>query len=80
MAKFENGNSGKPKGATNKITRSFKEALMEAFNELQQDPKANLITWGKANPSYFYTIASKLIPAEINAKVEGKIITVIVPE
>lgn len=80
MGKFEKGNSGKPKGAVNKLTKTVKERVLEVFNELQDDPTANLLDWAKGEPTEFYKIAAKLIPADINAKVDGKIITVIVPE
>lgn len=74
--KFAKGNKGKPVGTVNettKLMRSVKEVVLNAFNELQQDPKANILTWGKENPKDFYTIAAKLIPTELNAKVEGDI-------
>ena len=64
---FEKGNPGKPKGATNKLTRTVKETVLAAFEELQSDPKANIITWGKSNPRDFYAIAAKLIPTEVSA-------------
>lgn len=67
---------GKVKGTPNKLTqqmRSVKEVVLNAFNEMQQDPKANILAWGKQNPKDFYTIAAKLIPTELNAKVEGDI-------
>lgn len=76
---FQKGNAGKPKGATNVITRTVKETVMAAFEELQKDPKANIITWGKSNPAMFYQIAAKLIPTEIQGKLEGKIIQVVPP-
>lgn len=74
---FIKGNKGKPKGATNKLTRTVKEALTEAFNDLQKDPKAKLSAWGKNNPTAFYQIAAKLIPTELTAKVEATIIKVV---
>ena len=40
---------------------------------------ATVKDWGRANPSLFYQIAAKLIPTEVNAKFEGKIINVIAP-
>ena len=46
---FEKGNPGKSKGTTNKVTRSVKEAVLLAFNELQEDPNANLVEWGRKN-------------------------------
>lgn len=67
---FKKGNKGKPRGATNIITRTVKEALMIAFNELQQDKMANLLAWGKENPTAFYQVAAKLIPTEIHGTFE----------
>ena len=80
VGKFEKGNSGKPKGATNKITRTVKELVLNVFNEIQEHPTANLKAFAEANPRDFYTIAAKLIPAEINAHVDHTIIEVKVPE
>lgn len=80
MAKFEKGNPGKPKGAVSTLTRSFKDALTAAFNELQNDPEANLIAWGKKNTTAFYMVASKLIPTEVNHSLDNKVITVITPK
>ena len=74
---FEKGNKGKPKGTTNKLTRTVKETVLAAFEELQSDPKANIITWGKSNPRDFYAIAAKLIPTEVNAKVEASMPVII---
>lgn len=72
-------NAGRKEGSVNKLTKTVKERVLEVFNELQEDPKANLLSWAKDEPTEFYKIAAKLIPADINAKVEGKIIEVIVP-
>lgn len=70
MPKFEKGNAGKPKGAVNKITKTVKETVLAAFNDLQNDPKANILAWAKDEPTEFYKIAAKLIPTEVNASVE----------
>jgi hypothetical protein len=67
MAQFEKGNKGKPKGATNKLTKSVKEAFEIAFNELQGDSEANLANWAKENTTEFYKLAAKLIPTSVNA-------------
>lgn len=73
-------NAGRKEGSINKLTKTVKERVLEVFNELQDDPKANMLNWAKEEPTEFYKIAAKLIPADINAKVEGKIITVTVPD
>lgn len=62
---FKEGNSGRPKGATNKTTKLVKETFAEVFNELQSDPEAKLSEWGKKNPTEFYKLASKLIPVQV---------------
>lgn len=73
MAKFQKGNPGKPKGAKNKVTKTFKELLQNAVDALQDDPKANMVKWAKDNPTEFYKIAAKLIPTEVNANIDGEI-------
>jgi hypothetical protein len=70
---FEKGHQkigGKVKGSQNKLTRTVKETVLAVFDDLQADPKANLLSWGKENPTEFYKIAAKLIPTEVNANVE----------
>ena len=70
---FEKGHQkigGKVKGTPNKLTRTVKETVLAVFDDLQSDPKANLLSWGKENPTEFYKIAAKLIPTEVNANVE----------
>lgn len=65
---------GKVKGTPNKLTRTVKETVLAAFNDLQNDPKANILAWAKDEPTEFYKIAAKLIPTEVNAKVENIVI------
>lgn len=79
MTKFAvgDGRKRKSKGDVMKLTRTFKEALTAAFNELQDDPEANLVAWGKNNTTAFYMVASKLIPTEINHSLDNKVIRVI---
>lgn len=68
---FKKGEAnGRPKGTPNKLTKTVKETILGAFNDLQNDPRANIFSWAKDNPTEFYKIASKLIPSEINASVE----------
>lgn len=66
---FKPGNSGRPKGIQNKLTRTVKETVLSVFNDLQSDPKNNLIKFAKTYPRDFYQIAARLIPTEINARI-----------
>lgn len=72
---FKKGETGNPygrkKGEPNKITRTVKETVLAVFNDLQVDPKANLLSWGKENPTEFYKIASKLIPTEVTGDIKA---------
>lgn len=63
---------GRPKGVPNKLTRTVRQAFEEAFDELNRDPEKPyaLGTWGKKNPDKFYLLAQKLIPAQVEAKVD----------
>lgn len=64
---------GRVKGTPNKFTASVKEAVLLAFQELQDDETTKLTAWGKKNTTEFYKIAAKLIPTEVKASVEGTI-------
>ncbi len=72
--KGKSGNSeGRPKGSVNKLTISVKDAFNAAFNAMQDKPDVNLTEWGEKNPTEFYKLCSKLIPAsvEMKAEIEG---------
>lgn len=76
---FEKGKpktGGRQKGVQNKVTRSVKEVFSEVFNKLQDDPKVKLEAFAKKNPALFYSLATKLIPTELDATIKEKIITV----
>lgn len=79
---FEKGKEktgGRQKGVQNHLTKTVKETVLEVFNKLQEDPKANLEQFAKRYPREFYQIAAKLIPTELTgnikttlkAKIEG---------
>ena len=60
--------AGRKPGSLNKITRTIKEAIEAAFNELQLNPKTKLAAWAKknnANLREFYKIAARFIPLEV---------------
>lgn len=60
---------GRQAGTPNRLTKAVKDIFHEAFNQLQDHPTANLVTWGTTNPDKFYPLAARLIPAEVNAVV-----------
>jgi hypothetical protein len=62
---FKKGEGGRPPGAVNKVTRTVKEVFAKVFDELQDDPEANLMAWAKANKTEFYKLSSKLLPIQI---------------
>lgn len=63
---------GSRAGKPNKFTKTVKEAFEIAFNELQGDKDANLVSWAKNNTTDFYKLASKLIPTSVNADITSK--------
>lgn len=67
--KFEAGKSGnpngRPRGASNKTNKLIKEVFADAFYELQNDPKVNLVQWAKDNPGDFYKLGIRLVPTQM---------------
>jgi hypothetical protein len=64
---------GRAKGTPNKVTRTVREAFEKAFEALQDHDEAKLEAWAVRNPTEFYKLASKLIPADVNAHLTGGI-------
>lgn len=62
---FQKGNAGKPEGAVMKSTKLIKDVFVDAFNALQEDPKANLVTWAKENPADFYKLGIRIVPTQV---------------
>lgn len=60
---------GRKPGVQNKFTLGVKEAVLVAFQKLQEDPKTDLAAFAKANQTEFYKIAARLIPTEVNATI-----------
>jgi hypothetical protein len=69
---FQKGQSGNPtgrkKGSTNKVTRDIRQAFLDAFDALQQEPGVNLVDWAKDQPTEFYRLSGKLIPAKVETE------------
>jgi hypothetical protein len=68
-----NAGKGRPKGTPNKITASVKAALSEAFDQLGGVP--SLVAWGLENPSAFYPLWAKMLPAEVDVTSNGQTIS-----
>jgi hypothetical protein len=60
--------AGRPKGSQNKITRDVRQAFLEAFEALQHQPGVNLVDWAKKEPTEFYRLSGKLIPAKVETE------------
>lgn len=70
---FEKGHKlakGRPLGSSNVYTRTIKDVVLETFALLQNEPGADLLSWGKENPTEFYKIAARLIPTQIEASIK----------
>lgn len=60
-----NGGKGRPPGATNKTTRSAREAFQHAFDKIGGAER--LALWAKDNEAEFYKLYGRLIPVDVNA-------------
>lgn len=63
-----NAGKGRPKGTPNKSTAAVKEALALAFQGL--GGVARLQSWADENPTEFFKLWSKMLPAEVQASME----------
>jgi hypothetical protein len=66
---FKPGNSGKPKGAKNKITQDIREAFMYAFDKSGGADSLAKFAANAKNKTAFYTLLARLLPTE--SKVES---------
>jgi hypothetical protein len=62
---------GREKGTPNKAGRSVKAIFENVFHLLQEDEQANLYAWAKSDPKEYYKLAKHLVPAAVEAKIEG---------
>lgn len=60
---------GRQKGTPNKLTADVKTLLMGALDEL--GGQAYLVKQGRANPTAFLSLLGRVLPRQIDAKVEG---------
>lgn len=67
--------SGRQAGSPNKITTAFKDAVRIVYDDIGGHPA--FAAWARENPTEFYRIAARLIPAEVNVR-EDRAITVVI--
>jgi hypothetical protein len=60
---------GRPKGSVNKTTAAAKEALSLAFEGIGGVQR--LTAWAEEQPTEFYKLWIKLLPAEVKADLTG---------
>ncbi len=58
-----NAGKGRKKGSQNKVTRVFRQGVLDAFEAMGGTDA--LTKWGKENQTEFYKIAARLIPTEV---------------
>lgn len=66
-----NAGKGRPKGSVNKSTAAVKDALNAAFQGMGGVDR--LQTWAQANETEFYKLWVKMLPQDVNAKVDATI-------
>lgn len=65
--------AGRKKGTPNKTTASVRDALIAAFDQLGGVPA--LKKWAAQEPAEFYKLWAKLLPQQINQKLDGTLNT-----
>lgn len=65
--RFTAGNPGKPRGATNKITRDVREMVMKALDEV--GGVAYLKAQAKKNPEAFLRLVGRCMPKDVRLSV-----------
>ena len=70
---FEKGNKAALNRGPNKVSKTVKETVLSIFNQIQEDPKLDLLAFAKEFPKEFYALAAKLIPTELNANLNANI-------
>lgn len=68
---------GRQSGVPNKFTASFREAVLFVYHGLGGHPA--FLEWARENPTEYYKIAARLIPAEMGSDADRKIEVVILP-
>lgn len=70
--RIPNDGNGRPKGATNRVTRELKEMILGALDGAGGE--LYLIEQAEKNPSAFMTLIGKVLPMQVKADLSGSII------
>lgn len=79
MAKFKKGEGGRPKGATNRLTREVKAMVIQALENvggvayLERQAR-------KRNPAPFLTLVGKVLPLQVSGDPDAPIVTRVIHE
>lgn len=71
-------NAGRKEGSQNKLTKTVKEVFTNVFSELQDNEHVNLKVWGEKNPTEFYKLCAKLIPAAVDLEAKVAVNTPVI--
>lgn len=66
-----NAGKGRPKGSKNLVTKSIKEAIEAAFDQV--GGAAYLAKQAEGNPTAFMGLIGKIIPQQVQAAVSGSL-------
>jgi len=75
-AQLINKRPGRQVGAKGRVTESIRWGIVEAYRQL--GGVDGLVKWGKENPSLFYPMLTKLLPAELAHSARAGKITVVI--
>lgn len=67
---------GRKKGVTNKVNAEVKDNIIAVFNKIGGID--NMAAWAQKNSTEFYRLYGRLIPTDVNASHDGKIVVEIV--
>ena len=67
---FEKGNSGRPKGSTNRINIDIRQKFYKVYDDMGENTGISgdeaFIVWARSNKKTFYTLFAKLAPTNLN--------------
>ena len=72
---------GRPKGSRNRNTLVMKDAMSAVYNDLQAETGSehgHFLSWAKDNPDDFYRLCARLLPLQLDARIEGPEINTVV--